>query len=434
MAIHMSSQEAHTHAPEMLETLDIQADSSPEQEEYPKEAKDKDDAMSETKTLLPLQSCACDDNAEESSSDGSDVSSGIAETLRGGERYYATDVMLQTGKLVLRNTFLDFDDKDATLPAPRRRALSEYSGTLDLFAAGVFEVSYEDLTAPFFGAVFQGGGGFNKSVQRMQENDPEFQIEMEQDDHDKSSPSLTSKQPVSEKDKIWTDNQVGHWATDDAAYPEESWWEEPDSWHQQEDGTWAKLFWKPVMMPVEGMQSEPRAPPGKEIYKPAWQWGSMWPFNCAPTTLKLSGLPRDLQEAGLLGKLEELGFKGFYDFIAMPTNWRTGRNDGYAIINLTRHSHGILLATHMHNFKDWQHAQKEEEPSKGVAVTWNLPSQGLWDLIEVYRNDPAMHQSIDEYRPKLFSNGCRIDFPPPTRMWNRSSHRGARQRSCQDSA
>merc|ERR1719198_2944068 len=56
--------------------------------------------------------------------------------------------------------------------------------------------------------------------------------------------------------------------------------------------------------------SPPEPPTGKELYKPKWAYGSSWPFNTAPTTLRLSNLPRDLTQQGLLQTLDSFGFSG----------------------------------------------------------------------------------------------------------------------------
>jgi len=166
-------------------------------------------------------------------------------------------------------------------------------------------------------------------------------------------------------------------------------------------------LYAPVYIPFK----EPVVPQGEDVFKPKWPYGSCWPYNHAPTTLILSNLPHELKEMELLGELNAAGFTGFYDFIFMPTSVKNGRSHCRAIVNLTRHSYGLALAAKMHEFKDWSVGNGE-----ACKVEWSLPMQGFIEHIEHYRNHPWMHEIVpDALRPKVFADGWRVPFPPPTK-------------------
>merc|ERR1712187_414069 len=85
----------------------------------------------------------------------------------------------------------------------------------------------------------------------------------------------------------------------------------------------------------------------------------------------------------------------------------------------------------LHGYNDWL------VPSTKVCdVRWSSPVQGLKANVERYRNSPVMHHAVpDSYKPVLFTNGFRVQFPlpkkpikcmPVQRASNRRS--GSRQR------
>jgi hypothetical protein len=171
----------------------------------------------------------------------------------------------------------------------------------------------------------------------------------------------------------------------------------------------------PVLVPVGCLHpGPPPMPEGDNVYKPSWVYGSSWPFNCAPITLILENLPMELTQCDLIQILDEEGFHSLYDFLFLPASTRTGKSSCRAVINFPRHSHALLLAAHYHGRVSWGAAESWQK--SGCRVKWSFPLQGLPELLERYRNDVTMHESIpDHLQPALFSNGWRIPMPAPTR-------------------
>jgi len=321
-------------------------------------------------------------------------------------------------KLILRNTFLDLGrlerDEYGEEFFPRKRALSDWSGEQARLAASCGDVTKEELTAPMFGAVYQGGESRWEEGNDLHEDGGNVDLESEG----------------------W--QWQGEWQGCDGNLDlsqGEGWIE---NWQQLEDGSWIQVSWQAIVVAVDvdeaqlaemaaaGQWSEdrqcraepPPPPAGKEPFRPKWIYGTTWPFNAAPTTLKLENLPKELTQEQLLATIDRLGFSGSYNFVFMPTEWATWENYGHAIIKLTRHSWGLALAAHLHEFEEWGIA--DSCSSEKCSVKWSLPMQGLTEHVENYRNDPAMHESVDDrLRPMLFRDGWRLAFPPPTRSLRR---------------
>lgn len=147
-----------------------------------------------------------------------------------------------------------------------------------------------------------------------------------------------------------------------------------------------------------------RPPLGSHV--PMWVYGAQWPYCAAPTTMILSSLPDELLQEDLVEILDKEGFSGFYDFLYLPRE--AGRSLGYAIVNLTRHEHGLALSARMHGRTSWCGANTSE-----CQVTWSMPLQGVTALTAHYRNHPACHEDVPlEMRPTFFSGGWPRAFPP----------------------
>merc|ERR1712203_97631 len=97
--------------------------------------------------------------------------------------------------------------------------------------------------------------------------------------------------------------------------------------------------------------SSPRQKPvEKKSFVPRWPYSSQWPFNCAPTTLELRGLPRGCSTEIVIAQLNAWGFAGRFDLVYVPN---TNRSAGFAIINAVRHADGCAMAGRLHEFTGW---------------------------------------------------------------------------------
>lgn len=128
------------------------------------------------------------------------------------------------------------------------------------------------------------------------------------------------------------------------------------------------------------------------------------------TTVMLRNLPEGFSRAELISVLDSKGFKGRYDFVYLPFNFDHGANLRHAFVNMVTAADAKSLWKELDGFCSWA------TPSDSVCgVAWNDKQQGLPALIDRYRNSPVLHEKVpDEYKPRIFSTGEEMAFPPPT--------------------
>merc|ERR1712087_892469 len=113
----------------------------------------------------------------------------------------------------------------------------------------------------------------------------------------------------------------------------------------------------------------------------------------------------------LLKMLDYEGFGGEYAFVYLPIDFDTGVGLGYAFVDLVHASVVPQFWKTFDGYKRWMFPS-----AKVCKVSWSNSHQGLASNVKRYRNSPLMHESVpDEYRPVLFQDGGRIDFPSPSR-------------------
>merc|ERR1712000_434675 len=111
-----------------------------------------------------------------------------------------------------------------------------------------------------------------------------------------------------------------------------------------------------------------------------------------------------------LQELDYQGFAGCYDFAYMPVDFRMQTTLGYGFVNLVSVELAHRARRHFDGFERWEFAECD---SKCLTI-WSDKEQGVDANVERYRNSPVMHLSVsDEYKPRLFDGGQRVEFPAP---------------------
>ncbi|CAE7215450.1 ML3 [Symbiodinium pilosum] len=129
------------------------------------------------------------------------------------------------------------------------------------------------------------------------------------------------------------------------------------------------------------------------------------------TTVMLRNLPNNYTREMFLALLDNQGFAGRYDFVYLPCDFRRQANLGYAFVNLVDASAVDAAWATFDGFASWS------LPSHKVCqVKWSGPHQGFEAHVERFRNSPVMHKSVPaEYKPVIFKDGVRKNFPKPTK-------------------
>merc|ERR1711959_791704 len=129
------------------------------------------------------------------------------------------------------------------------------------------------------------------------------------------------------------------------------------------------------------------------------------------TTLMLRNIPNDYNFHMLKELVDSFGFRGQYDFLYLPVDFRKGANIGYAFVNAVNPATARQIREAFDGFEDWA-----VQSGKTCEVSWSFPQQGLAEHVERYRNSPVMHESTPRnYQPRIYHNGYEVQFPPPTK-------------------
>jgi len=142
------------------------------------------------------------------------------------------------------------------------------------------------------------------------------------------------------------------------------------------------------------------------------------------TTVMMRDIPNSYSSTTLVELFDDAGFRGTYDFLYLPVDFRTNMNLGYAFVNLvsTRQAQEFMLF--FNGFSTWHFSSP-----KVCKVFWSDPNQGLEEHVERYRNSPVMHENVpDDFKPRLYESGVRVAFPEPTRRIKLPRVRPAKKR------
>lgn len=134
------------------------------------------------------------------------------------------------------------------------------------------------------------------------------------------------------------------------------------------------------------------------------------PWEEKRTTLVLKNLPNKFNRSVLVELLDVMGFRGLYDFVYIPIDFKTRASYGYGFVNMMDPHSAVQLHQVFNGFHDWGC-----DSLKVCMVEWSN-RQGLSNLLGYYANSRVTHCSVpDEFKPALFSrNGERLPFPEHT--------------------
>lgn len=130
-----------------------------------------------------------------------------------------------------------------------------------------------------------------------------------------------------------------------------------------------------------------------------------------PTTLLVSNLPRAYNRSMLMELLIAEGLLMDCDLVYLPVEFKVGIGYGYAFVNFVSHQAACAALEVLDGFAD----SRDVSLIQGELTACWSSKQGLHTHIELYRNSPVMHRSVDdEAKPALLQGGVRLPFPEPT--------------------
>jgi hypothetical protein len=129
------------------------------------------------------------------------------------------------------------------------------------------------------------------------------------------------------------------------------------------------------------------------------------------TTILFRNVLPTFKRSDLCMLLNNQGFRGQYDFLYVPANFKTMLSFGYAFVNFVN---GQAAEAARQYFDGFQWNVRSE--SSVLETSWSNPHQGYKVHVERFRDCPVMHSSVaDEYKPIVLRGGVRVAFPAPTK-------------------
>jgi hypothetical protein len=130
------------------------------------------------------------------------------------------------------------------------------------------------------------------------------------------------------------------------------------------------------------------------------------------TTIMMRNIPNNYTRTMLLDLIDREGFQGAYDLVYLPIDFNSNAGFGYAFINLVTPEEAERFRLYFQGYSGWALTSE-----KVCDVMRSGVHQGLEAHIERYRNSPVMHPSVpDDYKPAVFRDGERVQFPAPTKL------------------
>jgi len=124
-----------------------------------------------------------------------------------------------------------------------------------------------------------------------------------------------------------------------------------------------------------------------------------------PTTMMLRNIPNRYTQRELIDELEDLGFKGSFDFLYAPTDFSTMGNVGYSFINFTTASWAERLRRELEGYTFRKHQKKTVQKVATVSVAH---LQGLQANLQHYEKSALAARARSKgcgpvIMPSLFS-------------------------------
>jgi hypothetical protein len=146
----------------------------------------------------------------------------------------------------------------------------------------------------------------------------------------------------------------------------------------------------------------------------------------------MRNVPNKYSRKQLLTLLDGRGFHGTYRLVYLPVDLVTRLSVGYAILNFGSLQDAARFMEVFDGFTDWHFIGSP----KVCRVEWSTTKDDSFEAhVEYLRNSPMMHESVpDEFKPALFVDGVRAEFPAPTRSLRKpwlgpsSGHKARRTR------
>eukprot|EP00747_Dinoflagellata_sp_TGD_P098213 gnl/TRDRNA2_/TRDRNA2_167376_c0_seq2.p1 gnl/TRDRNA2_/TRDRNA2_167376_c0~~gnl/TRDRNA2_/TRDRNA2_167376_c0_seq2.p1 ORF type:complete len:331 (+),score=55.31 gnl/TRDRNA2_/TRDRNA2_167376_c0_seq2:94-1086(+) len=208
-------------------------------------------------------------------------------------------------------------------------------------------------------------------------------------------------------------------------------WQEVDQWnwrpeHEQaaEGNQWrrSKDFDLPRQPVATAERSQRRLPrpeagaqksslPWSEVFSVPEEFSTRKPWKeLEQTTLMLRNLPTTYSRDHVCDLMSHHGFAKQFDFVYVPVDLSSKSIFGYAFVNFVTAEAAKRCCQVFQYFSGW------DVQSDKVCEVSRSELQGLHAHIERYQNSPVMHETVpDEYRPAIFKQGLRVDFPAPTK-------------------
>lgn len=118
--------------------------------------------------------------------------------------------------------------------------------------------------------------------------------------------------------------------------------------------------------------------------------------EAAPTTLMIRNIPNHYTQRQLINELDDLGFKGTFDFLYIPLDKGTMSNVGYAFVNFVEPEWAERCMTAFQSYRFKRHRK--------IAAVSIAHIQGLEANLAHYENAAVNTAKLKQRRPVIMAN------------------------------